>query len=168
MTAKVKFKIEMIARMRVGGVSDAAICLHLGLSQSGLSRIVALPEYVQAENDIMTGAITQVDEALAGKTNEMREAFKVAVPAAMRTLIYAVTQKRDLRAALVASKEILDRDPDRTFATQKAGIESGNGAYSASAGVPAGILAAANSEAAKISASVGAPISVSPIDQNQN
>lgn len=117
MTPKVNIKIEQIARMRVhGGIADGRIAELLGLTRSGLSRILALPEYMQAEQAILQGVTTGMDEALAGKADEMKRVFSVGVPAAMRTLLETVTQRRDLRAAMEAAKEILDRDPERTFA----------------------------------------------------
>jgi hypothetical protein len=85
-----------------------------------------------------------MDEALAGRTKEMRQAFESAVPAAMRTLVEAVTQRRDLRAAIDASREILDRDPKRTFA--KAGKDNVGDAVQGTV-LPAEVLANADSQA---------------------
>ena len=114
--ARVFIKIEQIARMRIAGIKDVRICDLLNISQGGLSRILNLPEYKDHEAAILQGHLTQMDSALAGRTKEMHQAFECAVPAAMRTLVEAVTQRRDLRAAIDASREILDRDPKRTFA----------------------------------------------------
>lgn len=125
MTPKVKIKVEQIARMRVHGMKDEHICQQLGLSRGGLSRILALPEYKDAEDAVLQGAISKMDEAMAGKVGEMRDYFRTAVPAAMRAMVEAVTQKRDRRLQMDAAKEILDRDPDAVFVKRKPDQQSG-------------------------------------------
>jgi hypothetical protein len=57
-----------------------------------------------------------MDEALAGRADALKEYAKQGVPVALRALLEAATQQRDLRARISAASEILDRDPDRTFA----------------------------------------------------
>ena len=113
--SKVDIRIPQIARMRVAGHKDAFIASVVGLTPAGLARIVSLPEYKDVENAVLSGTISKMDMALAGRADLLRQEFKVGVPLAMRTLLEAVQQRRDLRAALEASKELLDRDPDRVF-----------------------------------------------------
>ena len=152
MTPKVNIKIEQIARMRVhGGISDGRIAELLGLTRSGLSRILSLPEYIQAEQCILQGVTSGMDEALAGKAEEMKKVFSVGVPAAMRTLLETVTQRRDLRAAMEAAKEILDRDPDHTFTKLKdMPADAGMPTYQ----IPGAMLDNAAQDAAKIAAEI--------------
>ncbi len=57
-----------------------------------------------------------MDEALAGRADALKEYAKQGVPVALRALLEAATQQRDLRARISAASEILDRDPDRLFA----------------------------------------------------
>jgi hypothetical protein len=114
--SKVDIRIPQIARMRVAGHRDAIIAQTVGLTPAGLARIVALPEYKDVENAVLQGTISKMDIALAGRADLLRQEFKVGVPMAMRTLLEAVQQRRDLRASLQAASEILDRDPDRVFA----------------------------------------------------
>jgi hypothetical protein len=114
--SKVDLRIPQIARMRVAGHRDAIIAQTVGLTPAGLARILALPEYKDVEQAVLQGTISKMDMALAGRADLLRQEFKVGVPLAMRTLLEAVQQRRDLRAALEASKELLDRDPDRVFA----------------------------------------------------
>ena len=113
---KVRIAIEQIARMRVAGIRDNVIAARLGSSTSGLSRILALPEYQEFEEAILQGTTSQMDEALAGKVEDMKRYFEHAIPAALSTLFETVRQRRDLRAAMSAAGEILDRDPNATFA----------------------------------------------------
>jgi hypothetical protein len=116
MTPKVHIKIEQIARLRVAGsLSDDRIAVLLGLTRAGLSRILALPEYQEAEQAVLTCTVSKMDEALAGKANVIRQTYAVGVPVAMKALLETVMQKKDLRSRLEAAKEILDRDPDRTY-----------------------------------------------------
>lgn len=150
MTFKVNNKIAQIARLRVAGISDERICQMFGMTRSGLSRIVVLPEYVQEEESIMNGTISKMDEALAGRAEEMKKEFRVGVPAAMRALLETVSQRRDLRARMAAAKELLDRDPDRTFTRQ----EANPGDNYSRPQIPTGVLDAVANEADKFGVSV--------------
>jgi hypothetical protein len=113
--AKVHLKIPQIARWRVAGVSDVKIAQLLNMTTSGLARILATPEYKEFEASYLSGQLTEMDRRMAGRIEEIHKEARAAVPAAMRCLVEAVTQKKDLRAAIDAAKEILDRDPDRTL-----------------------------------------------------
>lgn len=115
MKVRTKIKVEQIARFRIAGIKDRRIAELVGLSQSGLSRILATQEYRDLEEQLLTGQITDMDVALSGKVDEIRKQLAAGVPAAIRTLLDACTQRRDLKAALIASREILDRDPQRAF-----------------------------------------------------
>lgn len=115
-TVKVQIRIEQIARMRLAGIKDYIIAEQVGLTPAGLSRILALPQYLDIQEALLQGHLTQMDKAIAGRVDILRQEMKPLVPAALRALTDAVTQRRDLRAMLEASKEILDRDPDGTFA----------------------------------------------------
>jgi len=121
-TDRLLIKIEQIARLRVAGIKDVRIAALVNLTNSGLQRILATPDYQEHEAAVLAGTITKMDEALAGRVNEMKQEFAVGVPAAMRALLETVTQRRDLRARLAAASEILDRDPDRAFAKTRLGI----------------------------------------------
>jgi hypothetical protein len=149
------FKLNQIARLRLfSGLKDGQIATLMNLSQSGLSRILTLPEYQETETQLLEGGITKMDEQVAGKLDEMRELYKPAVPAAMRTLLEVVTQRRDLRAAVAASIQVLDRDPDQTFvATGKREV---NNAGVNAIGVPAGVLASAINAGASVATAVAA------------
>lgn len=171
MKAKILFKLNQIARYRLfSGMKDSSIAALVGLSQSGLSRIISLPEYQEIEHQLLEGGITKLDEAVAGKAEEMKAAFKVGTPAAMRTLIEVVTQRRDLRAAVAASIEVLDRDPDRTFVKA-----SRSEAAAMAHAVPASVLANALSQGAAVASSMatsaktktGVPV-IQPPDKNSN
>lgn len=126
MTAKVLIRMEQIARFRMAGLKDARIASLVGLTPAGFARIVALSEYKELEESVLLGTVNKLDEALAGRANEIHKAFQIAVPAAMRTLVEAVTQRRDLRAAIEASKEILDRDPQRVLSKGRIGVTIGD------------------------------------------
>lgn len=125
MTPKVKIAMEQIARLRVAGIRDTIIAARLGYSGPGLSRILALPEYKELEESILTGVTSQMDEKLAGNVKAMEKYFEHSVPVALRTLLETVTQRRDLRAAMSAATEILDRDPQGTFSKKKVSMAEG-------------------------------------------
>jgi hypothetical protein len=65
---------------------------------------------------VLNGTVSKMDEALAGRADALKEYAKQGVPVALRALLEAATQQRDLRARISAASEILDRDPDRLFA----------------------------------------------------
>lgn len=112
-------KIQQIARMRVAGIKDTAIASHLGYSTSGLARILKLPDYVEVQEAILNGVISKMDESLAGRSEAMHEEFAIGVPLAMRALLDAAKQRKDVKASISAAAEILERDPKRTFSKRK-------------------------------------------------
>lgn len=122
MTPKVKIAMEQICRLRVAGIRDGVIAAKLGYTQAGLSRILALDEYKELEESILTGVVSKMDEALSGNVKAMTKYFETTVPVALRTLFETVTQRRDLRAAMSAATEILDRDPQGTFSKKRVGL----------------------------------------------
>ena len=114
---KVRRKIDAIAKMRCAGLKDSQIAHVLQITQSTLSRIAALPEYQEKEQAIFTGIQTKFDEALSENIAGMRKYFAIGVPVAMQQVLDTiVNQKADLKVRLEAAREILDRDPKRTFA----------------------------------------------------
>jgi hypothetical protein len=136
MKVRTQIKLEQIARMRIAGIKDVRIAQILGLSTPGLARILTTPEYIDLEASLLEGHLSQMDEALAGRVKEMKQVYAVGVPAAIRTMLEGVTQRRDLKAALFAAKEILDRDPERTFvkagdakAASPNGVVVGSGSF---------------------------------------
>lgn len=135
-------KIPQIARWRIAGVTDRKIGQMLGMSTSGLARILSSPEYMEYEAALMNGHLSAMDRALAGKVEAIHNEVRQAVPAALRCLVDTVTQRRDLKAAMAAAKEILDRDPDRTLVSREQ--------EAVAPGVPAEVLNAAAEEGNKI------------------
>jgi hypothetical protein len=136
-------KIPQIARWRIAGVTDTKIAELIHMSIPGLARILATDEYKQYEAALLNGHLSDMDRALAGKVEAIHQECRQAVPAALRALVDTVTQRRDLKAALMAAKEILNRDPDRLLP------EAGEGAMAAP-GVPAEVLNAAAEEGNRI------------------
>lgn len=146
---RVRLRIEEIARLRIRGLTAAQISNLLGLSEPGIARIVALPEYKETEEALLTGHVTKLDEALGENREALKLACRSLVPAAMRTLLEAVTQRRDLRASLEAAREILDRDPERTFAKATRAADASAGA-NAPPLIPTALLASTAAEADRV------------------
>jgi hypothetical protein len=134
-------KIPQIVRWRVAGITDTKIGQMLGMSVSGLAHLLASPEYIEAESAYMNGHLSAMDRAMAGKVDAINQEMRNAVPAALRCLVDTVTQRRDLKAAMAAAKEILDRDPDRTLVAQSQ--------EAAAPGIPAAVIDAVVEEANK-------------------
>lgn len=124
MTPRVKIAIQQIARMRIAGIRDGVIAAKLGMSQSGLSRILALQEYRDEEDAALHGTISKMDEALAGRAEDLKNYARQGIPVALRALVEAVTQQKDLRARISAASELLDRDPDRNFVKGQAKLDA--------------------------------------------
>ena len=127
----------------MSGVTDTRIAQLMQMSIPGLARILASDEYKDYEAALMNGHISAMDQALAGKVEEIRNEVRQAVPAALRALVDTVTQRRDLKAALAAAREILDRDPDRVLPTQ-------DGDAAGALTVPTAVIDAAAAEGQKI------------------
>jgi hypothetical protein len=113
-----RIKIPQIARWRIAGISDGKIAQLIGMSPSGLAGLLASREYLDYENSYLEGHLSEMDRNLAGKRDVLRQGLREAVPAALRCLVDTVTQRRDMKAAFAAAREILDRDPDRTLQAQ--------------------------------------------------
>jgi hypothetical protein len=133
-------KIPQIARWRIAGITDTKIAQMLGMSGSGLAALLASQEYIDYEAALMNGHLSAMDRALAGKVEAIHQECRQAVPAALRALVDTVTQRRDLKAALAAAKEILDRDPDRSLVASRADEP-------VAPGVPVAVIDAAAQEA---------------------
>ncbi len=136
-------KIPQIARWRIAGITDTKIQQLLGMSSSGLAQILATDEYKEYEAALLNGHLSAMDRALAGKVEAIQQECRTAVPAALRCLVDVVTQRRDLKAAFAAAREILDRDPDRTL---PASVD----AEPVAPGVPAEVISQAAEEGNKI------------------
>lgn len=111
--AQTKIRIEQIARYRIAGIRDFRIAEILKITPAALKFITDKVEYKEVEEALLVGHLTEMDLALAGQVDPLRQEIRNAVPAALRCLVDAVNQRRDLRTALAASVEILKRDPDR-------------------------------------------------------
>lgn len=111
--AQTKIRIEQIARYRIAGIRDFRIAEILKITPAALKFITEKVEYREVEEALLIGHLTEMDLALAGQVDPLRQEIRNAVPAALRCLVDAANQRRDLRTALAASVEILKRDPDR-------------------------------------------------------
>ena len=120
-------RYEQIARYRVAGrMSDQKIADMVGLTPQALALAIKAPTYKEIEDGLLEGRLTQIDEQLAGEDEQIRDLARAAVPAALRALVDGVTQRRDLRSALVAAKTILQFDPNKTLTEQgKAPVQPG-------------------------------------------
>lgn len=162
-TDKVQILVQLIARLRVGRLSDESIAQRLGLSRSGLSRILGTPEYKSAQSEALKEATDHLDELLKARTDYIAQEFaREAVPEAMRSLVYAVKQKRDLRACIVAAKEILDRDPNRTLVPRNGGNGTGI-ALREGQGLPDAIFARTMKEANLLAGETPITVTVVPM-----
>jgi hypothetical protein len=111
-------KIAQIARWRICGVSIVRCAELLGMTAVGVSKICESQDYKEYEEALLNGHLSEMDKAMAGRVDVIRDQFRTAVPAACRAIVDAVTQRRDLKTALAAAREILERDPDKTLPTQ--------------------------------------------------
>jgi hypothetical protein len=112
-------RIQRVARMEVVGISDRMICDNENIDHPALKYLRTLPEYQEVKEDLLQGHLTEMDKAMAGRVDILKGQVRQAVPSALRCLIDVVNQRRDLRTALAAASEILDRDPDRGFLKAK-------------------------------------------------
>jgi hypothetical protein len=149
MSNKVDIRIEQAARLRVSGMKDADVASKVGLTPAGLARILVLPEYLAEEQKVRQELKAKMDAALASKadviTEQVREECRNAVPLALSTLVEVVKQRKDLRLAMQAASELLDRDPSRSLA--KATKAEGTNALP---NLPKSVLTSMSTDGAKV------------------
>ena len=119
LNSAIRLRIQRVARMRVAGIKDTVIQLREGITPPAFHYLINLPEYKEVEESLFDGAISAMDRAIAGNVETLRNEVRGAVPAALRTVIEVANQRRDLKTALAASLELLDRDPDRVAQKSK-------------------------------------------------
>ncbi len=118
-SSQLRLRIQRVARMRVAGIKDQVIQIREGITAPAFQYLIKLPEYKEVEDALFDGAISAMDRAIAGNVETLRNEVRGAVPAALRTVIEVANQRRDLKTALAASLELLDRDPDRVAQKSK-------------------------------------------------
>jgi hypothetical protein len=140
------------ARMSIMGFKDDRIAQAIGLTPAGLAQLKQRPEYKNIEQEVLQGEINTFDEALAGDIKALRNEFAVGVPLAMRALVENVMQKKDLKTQLEAAKELLDRDPNRTFSKENQ-PQAGNGPV-----LPQSVIDNLAEEADKVAAEINSKV----------
>ena len=134
-------RMHKIARFRAASLPDLQIARLVGMTRMGLAQIVARPEYRQLEKEVLQQTTKLMDEALAGNATLLKEHFAHSVPESMRALLDTVRQNKDLRSRLDAAKELLDRDPDRTFVKAgDANLAFSNGSNGQTITIPAAVF----------------------------
>lgn len=144
-------RIQRIARMEVVGISDRMICDNERIDYPQLRYLRSLSEYQEVKEDLLQGHLTEMDKAMAGKVDIIRQEVRAAVPSALRCIIEVANQRRDLRTALQASIELLKRDPDRTLMSSD---ESSTAQLTDSVRLPDAIVDSVSSEADKMASSI--------------
>jgi hypothetical protein len=145
LNSAIRLRIQRVARMRVAGIKDQVIQLREGINPPAFHYLIGLPEYKEVEESIFDGAISAMDRAIAGNVETLRQEVRGAVPAALRTVIEVANQRRDLKTALAASLELLDRDPDRVAQKSKPSEQSIEGVR-----LPDGVIDVVSKEADKV------------------
>jgi len=152
MNTQTLMRMQRVARMEIAGVSDQSICKAENMDYPALKYIRALNEFKELRQDLLEGHLTEMDRALAGRVDILRQEVRQAVPSALRCLIDVVNQRKDLRTALAAAGELLDRDPDKTFLKSK---DTGDGSdRSGSVSIPDTLMQSVTNDADKVSTSV--------------
>lgn len=113
LSEQLRLRIERVARMRVAGLKDADIQAREGITAPAFHYLVNLEEYKARQEEILKENLSKMDHVLAGNVEALRQEVRSAVPSALRTIIEVANQRKDLKTALAASLELLDRDPDR-------------------------------------------------------
>jgi len=147
---RLNIKIPQIARWRIAGLTEAQIAKLLGMTPQGVQVIVKSQDYVDYEAALLNKHLAKMDAALEGRVDVIQNEIRGAVPGALRCLIDVASQRKDLKAAIAASKELLDRDPDRTLTVSKSD-------EAIAPGVPAAVLDAAVTEGNNIASTYSTP-----------
>lgn len=147
--------VAQIARMRICGIKENVIAGALNLKPAVVYRIVRTPSYQEHEAALMVGHLSKMDEKMASNRSLLWGMQRMAVPMAQRRIIEVAMQSRDLKSALAASKEILDRDPDRTLAADQLKRPDENAAE----GLPTALFDAITKDADGVSVAVKSKLS---------
>jgi hypothetical protein len=150
-TARMILRLHQIARLRICGVKDAEIAKALCMTYPALYRITRLREYQDLESSLLHGHLSALDARLAANVNLSRQVSEIAVPAAMRRIVELALQNTDLKTALAASSEILDRDANRTHVHVKDALTAGLGT---GPGLPQVLLESISKDADGVAVSV--------------
>jgi hypothetical protein len=118
-SSQLQLRIERVARMRVAGIRDLVIQSKEGITGPAFHYLINLPEYKEVEEFLFKATLCKMDAAIAGNVDLLRQELRQAIPSALRTVIEVANQRKDLRTALAASLEMLDRDPDRVAQKSK-------------------------------------------------
>lgn len=161
MQDKLRLKIEQLARLALAHASNADMMRYSGLTQSGLSRILALPEFKEQVARLQAQLMSHGDAVLQRKLDQTLRVFDDAVPEALQALVDTVKQNRDLKARMLAAREILNRDP-ASRAVEPADRTSG--ASFAGASLPQGVLDNTLRDAAPLSGLTPVIVSEEPAE----
>lgn len=148
---KMYILVSQIARLRISGIKDNIIAQTLNLRSQVVYRITKTQYYKEVEEALLHGHLSAMDAKLAKKRDVMEGIMEQATPQAVMTIVEVARQRRDLRSALAAAKDILRMDPNRTFAVDgDSRIRSSN-----SPGLPASLFESIAKDADGVSVAVG-------------
>lgn len=152
---RMMLKVSQIARLRIMGTKDTVIAKALSLSASGFQRIIRTQFYRDYEQAVLNGHISKLDEKLAANRNLLRRQATNMLPEALRGLGELARQRKDLKTALEAQRDILRIDPDKTFTVDSAKTVTVHGGTTA---LPAAFFEAIAKDADGVSVSIATAI----------
>lgn len=108
---KNQIRREKAARMEIASVyTDAEIAAVIGLTPGGLANLKRHPHYRDIIVSLKEGTVRDMDLAIAEDVGAMRKRIREFVPHALRTIMDAASQRRDLKLAVQASNDIIAID----------------------------------------------------------
>lgn len=114
---KARMRMERAARFELCMVySDAEIAQMIGITPGGYAQMKMRPEYVDIRNSIKHGILQECDALIYDDIETLHDRVAQQVPGALQTIFDACQQRRDMKLAVSAAKDIIEIDNRLTAA----------------------------------------------------
>jgi hypothetical protein len=107
---KNRIREEKVARLVCAGMSDADIAIAVGLTPAGLAQLKTRQTYKDIILRVKEGVVSEMDEMLTMKTEELRDYIQDNVPVALQAIVDTIQQTKDKKLRLAAAETLLAID----------------------------------------------------------
>lgn len=105
-----KWELAIRFQLKNPNAKQTEVAKHIGVTPVTLATWQADPDFVDLQNQIMTGVLSHVDEDLAEDVTTQKLSLKRMIPMALQGLADLALQTSNPQIKLKAIGEILDRD----------------------------------------------------------
>lgn len=109
-TFKRYLRTEKIARLELGGFSDADIAFSQGITIVRVGQIKRTPQYLAIRTSVASGVVADADKNLMEDLDNNHAILREMVPEALLALRDAILDKNNPALRLRAAQDLLDRE----------------------------------------------------------